>query len=252
MQLWTLLKIRPVSSQFFFNCKNRWLSLFIVLARGGTWNHRGKEETKAEWWGEMDRGEERDLLSSVVFDGSHDRLCNKRLMANDSKRKRGGKKWGGGWRRRWGLTSIQTLSAVQVSCSGGTETTRLSVIWSPRHTIPQTRITAWDLKKWFERSDSSPKKSKLTPFTSQRRTPCRFGQICVRFRSSDLSSLQCHQSEPLFQTQYRLHYLETQSNNWQSICKSIIKWMFLHERNLVTFLSFGTRHTFTDNLPASQ
>lgn len=53
-----------------------------------------KEETKAEWCGEMDRGEERDLLSSGVFDGSHHRLYNKRVMANDSKRKRDGKKWG--------------------------------------------------------------------------------------------------------------------------------------------------------------
>lgn len=36
----------------------------------------------------MDRGEDRDLLSSGIFDGSHDRLYNKRLMANDSSRKR--------------------------------------------------------------------------------------------------------------------------------------------------------------------
>lgn len=36
----------------------------------------------------MDRGEDRDLLSSGFFDGSHDRLYNKRLMANDSYRKR--------------------------------------------------------------------------------------------------------------------------------------------------------------------
>lgn len=64
----------------------------------------------------MDRGEDRDLLSSAVFDGSHDRLHNKRLMANDSKRKRDGKRWG----RGRGFTSIQALSAVQVSCSGGT------------------------------------------------------------------------------------------------------------------------------------
>lgn len=32
----------------------------------------------------MDRGEDRDLLSSGFFDGSHDHLYNKRLMANDS------------------------------------------------------------------------------------------------------------------------------------------------------------------------
>lgn len=36
----------------------------------------------------MDRGEHRDLLSSGVFDGSRDRLYNKRLMAGDSSRKR--------------------------------------------------------------------------------------------------------------------------------------------------------------------
>ncbi len=36
----------------------------------------------------MDRGEDRDLLSSGFFDGSHDHLYNKRLIANDSNRKR--------------------------------------------------------------------------------------------------------------------------------------------------------------------
>lgn len=86
----------PACSQFFFNCKNRWLSLFIVHARGRDVKSQGEEETKGEWRGEMDRGEDRDLLSSAVFDGSHDRLHNKRLMANDSKRKRDGKRWGRG------------------------------------------------------------------------------------------------------------------------------------------------------------
>lgn len=109
----------PACSQFFFNCKNRWLSLFIVHARGRDVKSQGEEETKGEWRGEMDRGEDRDLLSSAVFDGSHDRLHNKRLMANDSKRKRDGKRWRRG-RGGGGFTSIQALSAVQVSCSGGT------------------------------------------------------------------------------------------------------------------------------------
>lgn len=36
----------------------------------------------------MDRGEDRDFLSSGFFDGSHDRLYNKRLIAIDSNRKR--------------------------------------------------------------------------------------------------------------------------------------------------------------------
>lgn len=40
----------------------------------------------------MDRGEDRDLLSSGFFDGSHDRLYNKRLIANDSNKKREGER----------------------------------------------------------------------------------------------------------------------------------------------------------------
>lgn len=45
-------------------------------------------ETKREGSGEMDRGEDRDLLSSGFFDGNNDHLHNKRLIANDSSRKR--------------------------------------------------------------------------------------------------------------------------------------------------------------------
>lgn len=40
----------------------------------------------------MDRGEDRDLLSSGFFDGSHDCLYNKRLIANDSNKKREGER----------------------------------------------------------------------------------------------------------------------------------------------------------------
>lgn len=36
----------------------------------------------------MDRGEDRDFLSSGFFDGSHGCLYNKRLIANDSNRKK--------------------------------------------------------------------------------------------------------------------------------------------------------------------
>lgn len=79
-------------------------------------SHEGRDvksqregETKREGWGEMDRGEDRDFLSSGFFDGSHGCLYNKRLIANDSNRK---KKGGGG------ITSIQMHSAIQVSCSG--------------------------------------------------------------------------------------------------------------------------------------
>lgn len=61
----------------------------------------------------MDRGEDRDLLSSGVFDGSHHRLYNKRLMANDSKRKRDGKKRGrvgvGGF---WGVGGAFSCTGV--------------------------------------------------------------------------------------------------------------------------------------------
>lgn len=35
----------------------------------------------------MDRGGDRDLLSSGFFDGGHDHLYNKRMTANDSSRK---------------------------------------------------------------------------------------------------------------------------------------------------------------------
>lgn len=37
----------------------------------------------------MDRGEDRDLLSSGFFDSSHDHLYNKRMMGNKSKNNRG-------------------------------------------------------------------------------------------------------------------------------------------------------------------
>lgn len=40
----------------------------------------------------MDRGENRDLLSSGFFDGSHDHLYYKRMIANDSSRKRATKR----------------------------------------------------------------------------------------------------------------------------------------------------------------
>lgn len=70
-------------------------------------------ETKREGSGEMDRGEDRDLLSSGFFDGNNDRLHNKRLIANDSSRKRGGE-----WVRAEGdITPIQAPSVIQVSCS---------------------------------------------------------------------------------------------------------------------------------------
>lgn len=62
----------------------------------------------------MNRGEDRDLLSSGFFDGSHDRLYNKRLIANDSNKKREGERGREGGRD---ITSIQTHSAIQVSCS---------------------------------------------------------------------------------------------------------------------------------------
>lgn len=137
----------PACSQFFFNCKNRWLSLFIVHARGRDVKSQGEEETKGEWRGEMDRGEDRDLLSSAVFDGSHDRLHNKRLMANDSKRKRDGKRWRRG--REGGGVHFHSgaFSRTGVMFGRDHKTTRLSVIWSPRHTIPPTGITVRDLKK---------------------------------------------------------------------------------------------------------
>lgn len=46
-------------------------------------------ERKREGSGKMDRGEDRDFLSSGFFDGNNDRLHNKRLMANNgSKRER--------------------------------------------------------------------------------------------------------------------------------------------------------------------
>lgn len=63
--------------------------------------------------GKMDRGEDRDLLSSGFFDGNNDRLHNKRLMANDSSRKGEGE-----WMREEGdITPFQVHSVIQVSCS---------------------------------------------------------------------------------------------------------------------------------------
>lgn len=38
----------------------------------------------------MDRGEDRDLLSSGFFDGSHDRLYNKRKIGTDGEKKKAG------------------------------------------------------------------------------------------------------------------------------------------------------------------
>lgn len=72
-------------------------------------------ETQREGSGEMDRGEDRELLSSGFFDGNNDRLHNKRLIANDSSRKR---KREGEWVREEGhITPIQVHSVIQVSCS---------------------------------------------------------------------------------------------------------------------------------------
>lgn len=62
----------------------------------------------------MDRGEDRDFLSSGFFDGSHGCLYNKRLIANDSNRKKVVVVVVG----LGGVTSIQMHSAIQVSCSG--------------------------------------------------------------------------------------------------------------------------------------
>lgn len=73
----------------------------------------------------MDRGEDRGLLSSGFFDGSHDHLYYKRMIANDSSRKRATERErvseGGG-----DITSIQLHSAIQVSCSTDQDKTCLS------------------------------------------------------------------------------------------------------------------------------
>lgn len=58
----------------------------------------------------MDRGEDRDLLSSGFFDASHDRLDNKRHSQRQQQKEIEGE----GGRD---ITSIQMHSAVQVSCS---------------------------------------------------------------------------------------------------------------------------------------
>lgn len=69
-------------------------------------------ERKREGSGKMDRGEDRDLLSSGFFDGNNDRLHNKRLMANN------GSKREEEWVREEGdITPIQVHSLIQVSCS---------------------------------------------------------------------------------------------------------------------------------------
>lgn len=61
----------------------------------------------------MDRGEDRDLLSSGFFYGNNNRLHNKRLMSDD-----GGRKGEGEWVREEGdITPIQVCSVIQVSCS---------------------------------------------------------------------------------------------------------------------------------------
>lgn len=70
-------------------------------------------ETKREGSGEMDRGEDRDLLSSGFFDSNSDCLHNKRLIANDSGRQRGGELV----KEEGDITPIQVHSVIQVSCS---------------------------------------------------------------------------------------------------------------------------------------
>lgn len=99
-------------------------------------------ETKRVGWGETDRGEDRDVLSSGFFDGSHGCLYNKRLIANDSNRK---KKGGGG------ITSIQMHSVC--------------------HLKPQTdnftnKITAWNLTEWLQTSASPSQRWNFTDRTS--------------------------------------------------------------------------------------
>lgn len=128
-------------------------------------SHEGRDvksqregETKRKGWGEMDRGGDRDLLSSGFFDGSHDHLYNKRLIANDSNKKR---EWERGREGGRDITSIQTHSAIQVSCSGDQD--NKTCLSSEAQTDKFTnKITAWNLKEWFEPSDSPSQKLNLT------------------------------------------------------------------------------------------
>lgn len=104
-------------------------------------------ETKREGSGEMDTGEDRDLLSSGFFDGNNDRLHNKRLIANDSSRKREGE-----WVREEGdITPIQSYRChVQK-----TETTRCVCHQSPDDSTNEIR--AWNFTKWFTKLKSESK-----------------------------------------------------------------------------------------------
>lgn len=230
---------------FSWTVKNRCPPLFIVHARGGMWNHRGKEETKAEWWGEMDRGEDRDLLSSGVFDGSHDRLYNKSLMGNDSKRKRDGKKRG----RTEGGAHFHSDAFGRTGVMFGRDRDNKIVC----HLEPQTHNSTDENHSlrlaemiWTVRFfDGKVKADTFYNSTS----PCGFRQISVWFVSSLLSSMSPIRAvdSDAIQTS-----LIGNTNNWQHNQYENWQKMFLHKRNLVTFLSFATCNTFTDNLPASQ
>lgn len=136
-------------------CKNRWLTMFIVQMRGGMWNHRQRRRKKGGW-GKMDRGEDRDLLSSGFFDGTHDRPYNKRIMANDSRRKRSRESERGRSDFHWGAFSHTGVMFARPRKQG------LSVIWIPRQTTTPTKITAWNLKEKFDLCLASPPQLNLT------------------------------------------------------------------------------------------
>lgn len=108
-------------------------------------------ETKREGWGEMDRGEDRDLLSSGIFDGSPDHLYNKRLIANDSNRKRDRERGRERGERYYFHSDAFSHTGVMFHRPRQQDS---SVIWIPRQTTSQTKSQYETLRVTWSLSQS--------------------------------------------------------------------------------------------------